>query len=258
MYLVVKSIYYFYIRKTNGILNATQLRVLILNIVTGCLLGYAEVLGNRLIDKRLSSGMYLFTYTSFIGCTFAGDIWLTLMYLKVTAQQQNKKIMRHRYTISLIAFAAILLDILLGVVITYGRWSARETLGFALSGALAIGQIVVSFFQIRETLLMVKLLRISETHAKKNQHILQLEKKLRFCVTISFISSIANTVLLIYHSIGGIPYNSTSSWLVVWVLISITHFGSAFAQVHACKPPFMQKVFSRTNAASSLASHTLS
>jgi len=241
-YLMVKSIVYRHIRKINGILNATQFRVLTLNMISCGMLAYLEFMGNKLMDKNLPAGLYLFAYTYFLGTTFAGDIWLTLMYLKVTSQQKKNRILDNRHKISTIAYIAIGIDLFLAVVVVYGSWFVRTTVGTMFSGFLALGQVAVTIFQIKETSSFVQLLVKTELRYQNHNRILYLEKKLRYCVRISVLCSIVNTILLLYYSVLGIPYKSTYTWLIFWAIMSISRIGSAFAQIHACQPPKQNRV----------------
>jgi len=229
------SLNYLVSRKRTKTLNPTQSRVLYLNLVVCFGFSIVEFLGNKLISDVLPAEIYFFSYAGTVGCTLAGDIWLSLMYSRITlANHPNHTTIRiSSATVSFLAYFCIVVDIIIGFSVQHSRYELRVLLGTFLSSVLVFGQIFVSIYLIRETMYMVKLLKNQNTLSPQ---VLTLERKLRFCIKISTASSILNTIVLVYYAVFGMPSTSVQRWLLVWFLQTISKIGSSFGQIYSCCP----------------------
>jgi len=241
LYLAMTSLKYFCIRKRNGILNGTQLQVLVLNLVTNTAFGIVEIIGNKLISKALPVSLYVFFYTNCVGCTLAGDIWLSLMFCGVVKKNNHsnllsERIFRYRKVFSCCSYIAICIDILCGISLQFLTSTFTDYVGIITSSVLAVGQVLVTLILYRQSTGVARILSENNKNTKATDRVIRiLELKMRKCIRISVFSSLLNTIVLCYHAVIGIPYSGPFEWLSFWSLAAISNLGSSYAQIEACK-----------------------
>jgi len=109
--LACQSTMYLVVRYSNGNLNRIHRKVLMLNMITNGVFGNISAMGGNFLTSNVSSGVVMFLYSMLLGCSFAGDIWLTSMYSSLALRIQGTSRPQHLFNAERMAYGGLLLDL---------------------------------------------------------------------------------------------------------------------------------------------------
>jgi len=104
-------------------------------------------LGKYELDTHISRGVGNFVYNPLIGCSMAGDIFLSLMYSSIDRNNGfSSNTSKRKYRVMVLsAYVAISADISLGFVSVYCKTTLRNKIILPLSILMVLGQLLRVF-----------------------------------------------------------------------------------------------------------------